>query len=36
MEKLFNGSKPKGWDCDGPQTGYAVCERGDKKIVARF
>jgi hypothetical protein len=36
MEKLFNGNRPKGWDCDGPQTGYAVCERGDKKIVARF
>jgi hypothetical protein len=36
MEKLFNGNRPKGWDCDGPQTGYAVCERGDKKIVGRF
>jgi hypothetical protein len=36
MGKLWNGSRPEGWDCDGPQTGYASCERGDKRIVARL
>ena len=36
MAKLWNGSRPKGWDCDGPQTGYGTCERGDKRIVGRL
>jgi hypothetical protein len=36
MDEVWNGNGTKGWDCDGPQTGYARCERGDKKVVGRL
>lgn len=41
MKKLFDrgpGSEPEGWNCIGPQTGYARCSKSDPRrvIVAHF
>jgi hypothetical protein len=36
MKRHFNGNSTGRWDCIGPQTGYAACERDRHKMVAKF
>ena len=36
MKRRFNGHTPAGWSCVGPQTGYAKCTKGRRRVVAHF
>jgi hypothetical protein len=36
MKRRFNGDTPAGWSCVGPQTGYAKCAKGRRRVVAHF
>ena len=37
MHALFKHGRERGdWECVGPQTGYAACERGRNKVTGRF
>lgn len=36
MKRRFDGDTPAGWSCVGPQTGYAKCTKGRKRVVAHF
>lgn len=39
MKELFGGFPDRmigPWDCTGPQTGFAECTYGNRRITARF
>lgn len=36
MNRRFAGNTPAGWHCIGPQTGYALCTKGRKRVSAHF
>jgi hypothetical protein len=36
MKRRLKGNTPSGWHCIGPQTGYAKCTKGRKRVVAHF
>lgn len=36
MKRQFSGDTPAGWSCVGPQTGYAKCTKGRRRVVAHF